>query len=90
MTFQRLTGPGKKRLRRVARACQDYGIRAQKSLFECQLRKVEWAAFKNRLLKEIDPAQDSLRIYHLDETARNKMEHYGLKKPVDLNEPLIY
>ena len=81
---------GQKRLRRVARACEDYGVRAQKSLFECQVRKVEWVVLRNRLLEEIDSKQDSLRIYHLDENAKNKTEHHGLKKPVDLTDPLIF
>lgn len=80
---------GQKRLRRVARACEDYGVRVQKSLFECQVGKTEWAALKIRLLKEFDPEQDSLRFYHLDEDARKKAEHHGVKKPVDLNAPLI-
>ena len=80
---------GQKRLRQVARACKDYGVRVQKSLFECQLGKTEWARLRSRLLKEIDPKQDSLRVYHLDEDARNKTEHHGLGEPVDLNEPLV-
>ena len=81
--------PGQKRLRRVARACEDYGVRVQYSVFECQLGNTEWATLRNRLLKEIDPKQDSLRFYHLDEDVRNKTEHHGLKEPVDLTEPLV-
>ena len=80
---------GQKRLRRVARACEDYGVRVQKSVFECQLGRTEWAMLRNRLLEEIDPQEDSLRIYHLDEDARNKTEHHGLKEPMDLNAPLV-
>ena len=80
---------GQKRLRRVARACEDYGVRVQMSVFECQLGKTEWATLRNRLLKEINPKQDSLRIYHLDEDAKEKTEHHGLKEPLDLNAPLI-
>ena len=80
---------GQKRLRRVARACEDYGVRVQMSVFECQLGKTEWAMLRNRLLKEIDSQQDSLRIYHLDEDARDKTEHHGIKEPLDLNAPLI-
>lgn len=80
---------GQKRLRRVARACEDYGVRVQKSLFECRIGKTEWAVLRNRLLEEIDPEQDSLRIYHLDEDTNNKTEHHGRKKPVDLAAPLI-
>ncbi len=80
---------GQKRLRRVARACEDYGVRVQKSLFECRVGKTEWAALKIRLLKEIDPEEDSLRFYHLDEDAGNETEHHGIKEPIDLNAPLI-
>lgn len=80
---------GQKRLRRVARACEDYGVRVQKSIFECQVGKTEWAMLRSRLLKEMDPRQDSLRFYHLDEDTRNRTEHHGLKEPVDLNAPLI-
>ena len=81
--------PGQKRLRRVARACEDYGVRVQKSLFECQVGKTQWASLRYRLLKEINPAQDSLRFYHLDEDVRNQTEHHGVKEPVDLTGPLV-
>ena len=80
---------GRRRLRRVARACEDYGVRVQKSVFECQLGKTQFATLKYRLLQEMDFRQDSLRIYHLDEDVRNRTEHHGLKKPLDLNAPLI-
>ncbi len=80
---------GQKRLRRVARACEDYGVRVQKSLFECRIGKVEWAALRNRLLKEIDLKRDSLRFYRLEEDAGKKIEHYGIEEPVDLDAPLI-
>ena len=80
---------GQRRLRQVARACKDYGVRVQKSLFECYVGKTEWAVLRSRLLKEIDPKQDSLRFYHLDEDARDKAEHHGLNEPVDLNAPLV-
>ena len=80
---------GQKRLRRVARACEDYGVRVQKSLFECSVGRTEWAVLKNRLLDEIDPEQDSLRFYHLDEDAKDKTEHHGNIEPVDLSGPLI-
>ncbi len=80
---------GQRRLRRVARACQDYGLRVQKSVFECQVGQTEWVQLKDRLLREIKSDQDSLRFYYLDETAKQKIEHHGVGKPVDLAEPLI-
>jgi CRISPR-associated protein Cas2 len=80
---------GLRRLRRVARACEDYGVRVQKSVFECQVGQTEWVQLKDRLLREIKNDQDSLRFYYLDETAKQKIEHYGVDKPIDLAEPLI-
>ena len=80
---------GRRRLRRVARACQDYGTRVQKSVFECQVGQTEWARLRARLLTEMDAAQDSLRFYFLDETAVQRLEHHGVGKPVDLSKPLL-
>lgn len=80
---------GRRRLRRVAQACKDYGTRVQKSVFECQLGQKEWAQLRDRLLQEMDAGQDSLRFYFLDETAIRRTEHHGVAKPVDLTEPLM-
>lgn len=80
---------GQRRLRRVARACEDYGTRVQKSVFECQVGQREWVLLRNRLLTEIKAEEDSLRFYFLDESAKTKIEHHGVDKPMDLSEPLI-
>jgi CRISPR-associated protein Cas2 len=80
---------GQRRLRRVARACADYGIRVQKSVFECQVGQSEWVQLRDRLLREIKPEEDSLRFYYLDEKAVQRIEHHGAAKPLDLSEPLI-
>ena len=80
---------GQRRLRRVAQACKDYGVRVQKSVFECQVGQTEWASLRDRLLREIKPEEDSLRFYYLDEKAVQRTEHHGVGKPLDLNEPLI-
>lgn len=84
-----VTKTGQRRLRRVARACEDYGVRVQKSVFECQVGQTEWIQLRDRLLREIQPNEDSLRFYYLDETAKSKTEHHGVDKPIDLSEPLI-
>ena len=76
-------------LPRVAQACEDYGVRVQKSVFECQVGQTEWARLRERLLKEIKADEDSLRFYFLDEKAVTRTEHHGTDKPVDLTEPLI-
>ncbi len=78
---------GTRRLRRVARACLDYGQRVQKSVFECVVGGTDWAVFRARLLDEIDADKDSLRFYHLSSDTR--IEHHGVKEPIDLEGPLV-
>lgn len=80
---------GARRLRRVAKACTSYGVRVQKSVFEMQLGQKEWVELKARLLSEIDPAQDSLRIYFLDQTVKDKIEHYGVPTAVNVVEDTL-
>jgi CRISPR-associated protein Cas2 len=80
---------GQRRLRRVAQTCEDYGVRVQKSVFECQVGQTEWALLRDRLLREIKADEDSLRFYFLDEKAVQRIEHHGVAKPLDLTEPLV-
>ena len=80
---------GSRRLRRVARACEDYGTRVQKSVFECQVGQKEWVNLRDRLLREMKVEEDSLRFYFLDEKAVVRTEHHAVNAPVDLTEPLV-
>jgi len=80
---------GQRRLRRVARACQDYGQRVQFSVFECILDPAKWAGLRQRLIDEIDPENDSLRFYFLGSNWKRRVEHIGAKKSVDQEGPLI-
>lgn len=80
---------GRRRLRRVARACQDWGQRVQYSVFECEVDPAQWAALKARLLAEIDAERDSLRFYYLGAKWRNRVEHVGAKPGYDPDGPLL-
>ncbi len=80
---------GRRRLRRVAQCCEDYGVRVQKSVFECQVGQTEWVRLRDRLLREIKEDEDSLRFYFLDEKAVQRIEHHGTETPIDLTELLI-
>jgi len=84
------TPGGKRRLRRVARACLDWGQRVQNSVFECEVEPAQWVELRRRLLAEIDPAADSLRFYRLGADARRKVEHVGAKPTLDLGGPLLF
>jgi CRISPR-associated protein Cas2 len=84
------TSAGRRRLRRVARACLDCGQRVQNSVFECEVDPAQWATLKARLTGEIDAAKDSLRFYRLGANGRARIEHVGAKPVLDLDGPLIF
>jgi CRISPR-associated protein Cas2 len=77
------TPAGKKRLRKVARACLDFGQRVQLSVFECNLGRQQWVVLRQRLLAAFDPASDSLRFYFLGEDPGSRIEHHGTKETSD-------
>lgn len=81
---------GAKRLRRIAKICEDYGLRVQFSLFECDITQAQWLTLKAKLLDTYQAETDSLRFYRLGKNWQSKIEHHGAKKTFDLfNDPLI-
>lgn len=80
---------GVRRLRRIAKACQDYGQRVQYSVFECVVDPAQWARLKDRLLTEMDEEKDSLRFYYLGANWKRRIEHVGAKAAYDPEGPLI-
>ncbi|WP_347491517.1 CRISPR-associated endonuclease Cas2 [Desulfoscipio sp. XC116] len=81
---------GSKRLSKVARACQNYGQRVQNSVFECIIDAAQLTALKIELCSLIDEGKDSLRFYRLGNKYKTKVEHFGAKPSLDLEEPLIF
>ena len=81
---------GRRRLRRMARLCEDRGQRVQNSVFECLVDAAQWVAFRAALLAEADPAQDSLRFYFLGNEWQRRVEHVGAKPTYDPEGPLIF
>ncbi len=84
------TPGGRARLRKVARQCQNYGLRVQNSVFECEMDEAQFVAFKSSLLKLIHEDEDSLRFYRLGNAYHNRVEHYGNKKVPDIDAPIIF
>lgn len=80
---------GRKRLRRVAAVCLDFGQRVQNSVFECNVDMEQWTRLKIRLLDEVDLNEDSLRFYFLGNNWKHRVEHHGAKPSIDLEGPLI-
>ena len=80
---------GARRLRRVAKTCQNVGQRVQYSVFECIVDPAKWAVLRQKLIDIIDPSQDSLRFYFLGSNWKHRVEHVGAKKALDQEGPLI-
>ena len=83
------TAEGRRRLRHVAKACENLGQRVQNSVFECLIDPAQWADLRKRLIAEIDQEKDSLRFYFLGKNWKPRVEHVGAKPGYDPEGPLI-
>ncbi len=83
------TASGKKRLRKVAKQCENYGRRVQNSVFECILDQAQSVMLKQILSDIIDENVDSLRFYYLGNKYQTKVEHIGIERGIAVDQPLI-
>jgi len=81
---------GQKRLRKVAKTCEKYGVRVQNSVFECIVDSTQLKQLEIDLEEIIDPAVDSLRYYRLGNNHKTKVRHIGAKSALKVDEPLIF
>ena len=80
---------GARRLRRVAKECQNYGQRVQNSVFECVLTEAQFALLRNKITSIIDEEKDSVRFYFLGKNWNNRVEFIGKKTSYDVTTELI-
>jgi CRISPR-associated protein Cas2 len=66
-----------RRLRRVARCCEDFGLRRQYSVFLCRLPAVERVRLRGRLLDLIDPSADQVLFIPLCSACAGRIEALG-------------
>lgn len=83
------TPSGAKRLRRVAKECQNYGQRVQNSVFECVLTGAQFVVLKNRLSDIIDAEKDSVRYYFMGNNWSNRIEMVGKATSYDVTSELV-
>ncbi len=84
-----ITPAGRRRLRKVAKQCVNFGQRVQNSVFECLIDPAKFTELRYRLESIIDPQSDSLRYYYLGSNYKNKIEHVGHKESYDPEGTLI-
>jgi CRISPR-associated protein Cas2 len=83
------TEEGRRRLRRVAKVCEDCGQRVQNSVFECLVDAAKWTEVRAGLVREIRESEDSLRFYFLGDRWKQRVEHVGAKPSYDPQGPLV-
>lgn len=83
------TAAGRKRLRKVAKECENYGVRVQNSVFECVVDATQFKQLKLKLVDLIDVNEDSLRFYQLGNNYQSKVEHIGAKEALEVEDLLI-
>ena len=83
------TASGKRRLRKVAKQCENYGRRVQNSVFECILDQAQSVMLKQSLSDIIDENTDSLRFYYLGNKYQTKVEHVGVERGIAVDQPLV-
>ncbi|SNB46408.1 CRISPR-associated endonuclease Cas2 [Geobacter sp. DSM 9736] len=84
------TRQGRRRLRRVAQVCKNFGQRVQKSVFECQVNEMKFEDLRRKLLREISEEEDNLRLYRLTEPREKNVESYGQTRTIFFDDdPLI-
>jgi len=83
------TAAGRKRLRKVAKQCQNYGQRVQNSVFECIIDPALFKILRNELIQIMDEEKDSIRFYNLGNEWKNRIEHVGTKHTMNLEDSLI-
>ena len=77
---------GKKRLRKIAKQCVNYGQRVQNSVFECNLDAAQYRLLQHTLTELMDTEKDSLRFYNLGNNYKTKVEHFGVKPGYDAQD----
>lgn len=80
---------GRKRLRKIAKQCVNYGQRVQNSVFECLVDPVQCKTLQHMLREIMDPQKDSLRFYYLGDKYKTKIEHFGIKNGYDAEGTLF-
>ncbi|MGF1603403.1 MAG: CRISPR-associated endonuclease Cas2 [Thermosynechococcaceae cyanobacterium] len=83
------TKEGRRRLRKVAIVCKNFGQRVQYSVFECQVDEAQYEALRAQLVGIINKKLDNLRFYKLLSPREKAVEAYGIDRYIDFDEPLI-
>lgn len=79
-----------RRLRQVARHCEDFGIRIQYSMFECRLEAGMFEEFWSGLMDLIDPEADRIVAYRICLSCAREVRTGGTMSEVEQKRQVAY
>lgn len=83
------TPEGRRRLRQVAKACEGFGLRVQKSVFEIICSDAELHILADRISRLIDTERDTIRIYRMQHGAFSAVRVLGTGRSEPHRDPLV-
>ncbi|MER6950448.1 CRISPR-associated endonuclease Cas2 [Nonomuraea sp. NPDC000554] len=83
------TPEGRRRLRRMAKLCEGYGYRVQKSVFEITCTDAELLTLLDAATRIIEASDDSVRVYRLPSNGFATVHRLGVAEPAPHQDPLI-
>ncbi|NJP64808.1 CRISPR-associated endonuclease Cas2 [Streptomyces spiramenti] len=83
------TPEGARRLRRVAKLCEGYGLRVQKSVFEIVADEAGLLRLLASMDATIDADSDSIRIYRLPHNGLTSVETRGIAQLQSHRDDLV-
>ncbi|WP_027207588.1 CRISPR-associated endonuclease Cas2 [Butyrivibrio fibrisolvens] len=86
LTYDIDLSDGGKNLRKVAKICEQYGIRVQNSVFEMEIDSAELTSLKNSLENVLNLLTDSVRIYRIGKMETVKIDIIGKEKKIELSK----
>lgn len=81
---------GQKRLRKVAKICERYGVRVQNSVFEVLVDPAQLVVLKSELDRVISQEKDSVRLYRMGKNFRQRVETMGKRPLVEAGSELMF
>lgn len=84
-----MTAEGKSRLRKVAKLCEGYGMRVQKSVFEIVCTEPELLTLLDEIQRIIADKEDSIRIYRVPKGSFRSVKVLGTARALPHDDALI-
>jgi CRISPR-associated protein Cas2 len=71
---------------KISKLLKPFGLRVQKSVFECKLESRQFLVLQQKILVSLNTMEDQVRFYPLSQHCRGKVEILGLQPGVKVDD----